>query len=197
MKTLILYTALMLPLMAVSQDLFSSSEVTINEGLKKQKGKFLKMSDYVIRYSDGSPEELYDKTIAWLTNWFKESNYDILNKSKGNYLRFQGTTKKLLKTHLVDGELKGYDNYQYIVEIRFKYGRLKLEPLSLKTLTIDESLSEGWHERGFLNKTLDHNGEEIAEGKKDTKAQLEFFNELVESLDEYLNEGKIADNDGW
>lgn len=197
MKTIILYTALMLPLIALSQDLFSNSEITINDGLKKEKGKFLKMSDYVIRYADGSPKELYDKIVAWIPKWFNESNYDILNKSKGNYIRFQGRTKKPLKTHIVDGKQKGYDDYQYIIEIRFKYGRFKLEPLSLKTLTIDESLSEGWHERGFMNKTLDHNGDEIPEGKKDAEEQVEFFNELVASLDEYLNEGKIANNDGW
>jgi hypothetical protein len=116
----------------------------------------------------------------------------ILEDEKGKFIRIQGSTKELLKTHEVVTSTLGYQGYRYILDIKFKYGRYKIEPISLKTFSKDESLSEGWYERGFSNKILDADGEELVNGKNDMNTQLIFFNALTLNLDEFLNGNKIT-----
>lgn len=193
-KFLILLT---IPISSSSQDLFTQSEIIINEGLKTRQGTYLKMSDYVIRYSDATPEDLYNKTVLWFNENFKGDGNIILDEERGKFLRIQGATEELLKTHKVITVTKGYQGYRYIIEIRFKYGRFKFEPVSLKTFTKDESLSDGWYERGFLNKIFNADGEELAEGKNDIKIQLKFFNDLAISLNKYLNDDLNVDEVDW
>ena len=191
------FVLLLFPILSFSQELFTQNEININEGLKTKQGKYLKMSDYVIRYSDATPEELYDKTVVWFNDKFKGDGDEILNYSKGKFLRIQGSTEELLKTHKVDRSSEGYQGYRYIIDIRFKYGRFKFEPVSLKTYTKDESLSDGWYERGFSNKILNAEGEQIAEGENDIKTQLKFFNDLAISLDKHLNGNKNIEDEDW
>ena len=197
MKPFKLIILFVFPILSFSQELFTQNEININEGLKTKQGKYLKMSDFVIMYSDATPEELYDKTVLWFKNNFKGDGDEILNNSKGKFLRIQGSTEELLKTHKVDRSSEGYQGYRYIIDIRFKYGRLKFEPVSLKTFTRDESLSDGWYERGFSNKISNAEGEEIAEGKNDIKTQLKFFNDLAISLDKHLNGDKDLEDEEW
>ena len=56
MKPFKLIALLLFPILSFSQELFTQTEIVINEGLKTKQGKSLKMSDYVIRYSDATPE---------------------------------------------------------------------------------------------------------------------------------------------
>ena len=143
------------------------------------------MSDYVIIFADYTSEELYKKTTIWFNDNFNQTDDKILSKSQGKYILFQGSTEELLKTHKVIKTSKGY---RYIIEIKFKYGSLKFEPISLKTYTKEESsLSNGWYERGFSNKILDYEGKEIEEGKNDVNIQVDFFNKLAISLKQFLN----------
>jgi hypothetical protein len=166
--------------------------ININEGLKSKQGKYLKLSDYIIRNSDATPNDLYLKTVLWFNQNFKGDGNMILEEEKGEFIRIQGTTKELLKTHEVVTSTVGYQGYRYILDIKFKYGRYKIEPISLKTFSKDESLSEGWYERGFSNKILDADGEELVNGKNDMNTQLIFFNALTLNLDEFLNGNKIT-----
>lgn len=192
MKSLYIIITSLLPILSFSQDLFTVKEIIINEGLKSKQGKYLKLSNYVIRNSDATPDDLYHKTVLWFNENFKSDGNMILEDEKGKFIRIQGSTKELLKTHEVVTSTLGYQGYRYILDIKFKYGRYKIEPVSLKTFSKDESLSEGWYERGFSNKILDANGEELVSGKNDMNTQLIFFNALTLNLDEFLNGNKIT-----
>jgi hypothetical protein len=192
MRLLYFIIVSLLPILSFSQELFTVKEININEGLKSKQGKYLKLSDYVIRNSDATPDDLYHKTVLWFNENFKSDGNMILEDEKGKFIRIQGSTKELLKTHEVITSTIGYQGYRYILDIKFKYGRYKIEPVSLKTFTEDESLSEGWYERGFSNKILDADGEELVNGKNDMNTQLIFFNDLALNLDEFLNGNKIT-----
>ena len=192
MKSLYIIITSLLPILSFSQDLFTVKEININEGLKSKQGKYLKLSNYVIRNSDATPDDLYHKTVLWFNENFKSDGNMILEDEKGKFIRIQGSTKELLKTHEVVTSTLGYQGYRYILDIKFKYGRYKIEPVSLKTFSKDESLSEGWYERGFSNKILDADGEELVNGKNDMNTQLIFFNDLALNLDEFLNGNKIT-----
>jgi hypothetical protein len=192
MKSLYIIITSLLPILSFSQDLFTVKEIIINEGLKSKQGKYLKLSNYVIRNSDATPDDLYHKTVLWFNENFKSDGNMILEDEKGKFIRIQGSTKELLKTHEVVTSTLGYQGYRYILDIKFKYGRYKIEPVSLKTFSKDESLSEGWYERGFSNKILDADGEELVNGKNDMNTQLIFFNALTLNLDEFLNGNKIT-----
>ena len=191
------FLLLAIPISSSSQELFTQSEIIINEGLKTRQGTYLKMSDYVIIYSDATPKDLNNKTVLWFNEVFKGDGNIILDNERGKFLRIQGSNEELLKTHKVITLTEGYQGYRYVIDIRFKYGRLKFEPVSLKTFTKDESLSNGWYERGFLNKIFNADGEELAEGKNDIKTQLKFFNDLAISLNEYLNDDLNVDEVDW
>ena len=191
------FLLLAIPISSSSQELFTQSEIIINEGLKTRQGTYLKMSDYVIIYSDATPKDLNDKTVLWFNEVFKGDGNIILDNERGKFLRIQGSTEELLKTNKVITLTEGYQGYRYVIDIMFKYGRLKFEPVSLKTFTKDESLSNGWYERGFLNKIFNADGEELAEGKNDIKTQLKFFNDLAISLNEYLNDDLNVDEVDW
>jgi hypothetical protein len=192
MKPLYIIITSLLPILSFSQDLFTVKEININKGLKSKQGKYLKLSNYVIRNSDATPDDLYHKTVLWFNENFKSDGNMILEDEKGKFIRIQGSTKELLKTHEVVTSTLGYQGYRYILDIKFKYGRYKIEPISLKTFSKDESLSEGWYERGFSNKILDADGEELVNGKNDMNTQLIFFNALTLNLDEFLNGNKIT-----
>ena len=192
MKSLYIIIISLLPIFSFSQKLFTVNVININEGLKSKQGKYLKLSDYIIRNSDATPNDLYLKTVLWFNQNFKGDGNMILEEEKGEFIRIQGTTKELLKTHEVVTSTLGYQGYRYILDIKFKYGRYKIEPISLKTLTKDKSLSEGWNERGFSNQILDADGEELVNGKNDMNTQLLFFNALTLNLDEFLNVNKIT-----
>jgi hypothetical protein len=192
MKPLYIIITSLLPILSFSQDLFTVKEININEGLKSKQGKYLKLSNYVIRNSDATPDDLYHKTVLWFNENFKSDGNMILEDEKGKFIRIQGSTKELLKTHEVVTSTLGYQGYRYILDIKFKYGRYKIEPVSLKTFSKDESLSEGWYERGFSNKLRDADGEELVNGKNDMNTQLIFFNALTLNLDEFLNGNKIT-----
>jgi hypothetical protein len=192
MKPFYIIITSLLPILSFSQDLFTVKEININEGLKSKQGKYLKLSNYVIRNSDATPDDLYHKTVLWFNENFKSDGNMILEDEKGKFIRIQGSTKELLKTHEVVTSTLGYQGYRYILDIKFKYGRYKIEPISLKTFSKDESLSEGWYERGFSNKILDADGEELVNGKNDMNTQLIFFNALTLNLDEFLNGNKIT-----
>jgi hypothetical protein len=192
MKPFYIIITSLLPILSFSQDLFTVKEININEGLKSKQGKYLKLSNYVIRNSDATPDDLYHKTVLWFNENFKSDGNMILEDEKGKFIRIQGSTKELLKTHEVVTSTLGYQGYRYILDIKFKYGRYKIEPVSLKTFSKDESLSEGWYERGFSNKILDADGEELVNGKNDMNTQLIFFNALTLNLDEFLNGNKIT-----
>ena len=192
MKLLYLIIVSLLPILSFSQELFTVKEININEGLKSKQGKYLKLYNYVIRNSDATTDDLYHKTVLWFNENFKSDGNMILEDEKGKFIRIQGSTKELLKTHEVVTSTLGYQGYRYILDIKFKYGRYKIEPVSLKTFTEDESLSEGWYERGFSNKILDADGEELVNGKNDMNTQLIFFNALTLNLDEFLNGNKIT-----
>ena len=192
MRLLYFIIVSLLPILSFSQDLFTVKEININKGLKSKQGKYLKLSNYVIRNSDATPDDLYHKTVLWFNENFKSDGNMILEDEKGKFIRIQGSTKELLKTHEVVTSTLGYQGYRYILDIKFKYGRYKIEPISLKTFSKDESLSEGWYERGFSNKILDADGEELVNGKNDMNTQLIFFNALTLNLDEFLNGNKIT-----
>ena len=192
MKSLYIIIISLLPIFSFSQKLFTVNVININEGLKSKQGKYLKLSDYIIRNSDATPNDLYLKTVLWFNQNFKGDGNMILEEEKGEFIRIQGTTKELLKTHEVVTSTVGYQGYRYILDIKFKYGRYKIEPISLKTFSKDESLSDGWYERGFSNKILDADGEELVNGKNDMNTQLIFFNALTLNLDEFLNGNKIT-----
>ena len=52
--------------------------------------------------------------------------------------------------------------------------------------------------RGFLNKILSADGEELVNGKNDMDTQLTFFNALTLNLDGFLNKNQnTGDEDTW
>ena len=71
MKSLYIIIISLLPIFSFSQKLFTVNEININEGLKSKHGKYLKLSDYIIRNSDATPNDLYLKTVLWFNQNFK------------------------------------------------------------------------------------------------------------------------------
>lgn len=179
-----------------AQDVFSYTREKLEEGVITERGEFLKLSDYVIKYSDGTPDELFEKTKVWIKENFIHPEDIIISEDKGVYITFQANTKTMLRTHHVISATKGYQGYKYTINIKFKYGRFLFQPISLKTYTKDESLSSGWREQGFMNAIKNYKGQIIVEGKNDINTQVDFFNKLANGLKQHLDGGiKVVDED--
>lgn len=196
MKTATTFIFLVITSLTFSQESFNHNKIVINEGLKSKQGVFLNLSEYVIKYSDGSPDELYKKAMLWLSNNFKRGEYEILMEKKGESFTFQANTKEILKTHTLITSTENYQGYKYTVELIFKYGRFMFKPVKLKTYTKDESLSSGWREQMFSNAIEDYYGKEIASGQKDAETQVIFFNNLADNLKLSID-GGIIKNEDW
>ena len=195
MKTATTFIFLVITSLTFSQESFNHNKIVINEGLKSKQGVFLNLSEYVIKYSDGSPDELYKKAMLWLSNNFKRGEYEILMEKKGESFTFQANTKEILKTHTLITTTENYQGYK-TVELIFKYGRFMFKPVNLKTYTKDESLSSGWREQMFSNAIEDSYGKEIASGQKDAETQVIFFNNLADNLKLSID-GGIIKNEDW
>ena len=181
---------------AYSQEKFTYTEEKIEDGVITKRGIFLKLSDFVIMYSDGTPDELFNKTKLWIRENFVHPEDKILSEQKGSFISFQANTKTLLRTHHVVADSEAYQGYMFAIDIKFKYGRFLLQPTSLKTFTKDESLSSGWREQGYMNAIEDYKGNKIVEGETNIKTQVEFFNKLANSLKQHLDGGiKVVDED--
>lgn len=79
------------------------------------------ITDYLVTPCDSTTkEEIYKKTIAWISVNFKNSKEVIQSQIENEMIRIEGFTENF----------NGTSNALYTIEISFKDGKYKFDPLS-------------------------------------------------------------------
>jgi hypothetical protein len=168
MKKITLTLILLCSILSHSQDKFTYEE----NGL----------TDYVIIKNDSlSQSELYSKTIDWIKDTYENPDEVIKTKFKNEKIRLSG-----LKIGAFVSSIWGvthYSNGKYSVEISFKEGRLKFDPIWLK-----EQSNYGYYDVDIDSNTwiFKKNGKAQQVYKKYPENITSLFNDLTLSLNDYL-----------
>ena len=95
-----------------------------------------------------------------------------------------------------------WQGYRYMVEIRFKDGKVRFEPTQLEVYTAPSTavgVIPGWNDVGFKNRVANLKGKEDKGGTASVKALKEYFDGLAQSLERYYVEGSTGSkkDDDW
>ena len=199
MKYLISLLAIFTSLTTFSQIAFKL-ETSVNESKSNfVAGTYKTLEKYVVIEGEGTAAELYKKTLGWINETYNTPEEVIKGKVEGEYIRFQGSPSTPLKYVNALG-IKAWDGYRYMVEVRFKDGRVKFEPTQLEVYTAPSTVAgvvPGWSKMGFSNRVTKSNGKIDRAGDKSARALRSYFNNLAQSLEKYYKEGGSDSKDDW
>ena len=160
-------------------------------------------TDYVVTKIEGkSQNELYKKTIDWVTITYKSPNDVIKAKIENDFIRIEGSNNDMMCMRILGSP--SCNLAKYLIEISFKEGKYKFDLTEIRQyVTASEYTSGGWYEFGLpTSKTLETNPEAMnayfndeGEPKKPFKYYVENipaeFNRLNQSLKDFLLNDKI------
>lgn len=144
-----------------------------------------KITNYLISNCDSkSKEELYKKTIDWISINFKNPKEVIQSQIENEMIRIEGFTENF----------NGTSNASYLIEISFKEGKYKFDPISF-------TIINGLNKFDFFStySTYFKSDGTVKERLKVTvKGASDLINNLNKSLATFINEGKeLNKKDEW
>lgn len=160
------------------------------------------LTDFIVVKVDSmSQSEIYAKTIDWIKDTYKNPDEVIKAKFENEKVRFNGFKSNALSTKVLG--LTNYTDARYSIEISFKNGRLKFNPINLEQYAeSSQYVTGGWY--GISMDTGSWLYKKSGKLKRITKknpSQIEsIFNDLATSLKVFLlkKTGKIEDkSDDW
>tara|TARA_B100000427_G_C15333201_1_gene517800 strand:- start:47 stop:679 length:633 start_codon:yes stop_codon:yes gene_type:complete len=205
MKKLILLF-LIIPLISFGQS-FEVEEIQIDSGANAYQGTFKKFKPLLVLEVNGSPVELYNKTINWVNETYKNPDEVIKGKVEGKYVRINGFASNMI-TQNVLGTIFYY-NIRYSIEIKFKENKFRYEVTKMEQYFEPSSVSSGgWYEIPFNFKVAKRKGKAnkktgIRKEGKTLKYGVEtyerikaYFENLGIGLKEYMENTDNAEQDG-
>ena len=208
MKKLI-YIFLFIPLVSFGQS-FEVYEKQVDDGKKFYQGTFKYFTPEIIIEATGTPDELYNKTLNWINETYKNPDEVIKGKVAGQYIRFDGFVGSLISQNVIG--TKFYYDVRYTVEIKFKENRLKYEITKIEQYSPPYKSNPGrWYDipfgvkvakaKGRLDKKtgLRKPGKVNASGVKNFKSIKDYFEGLGVGIKEYLESGSSepSTDDDW
>ena len=157
------------------------------------------LTDFLIIPCEGkTKEELYKKTIEWISKTYNKPSEVIKSQVENDYIRFQGI------------ETKGYcrnpmvlicENLRYEIEISVKDGKYKFDVVNLEGAeTSKYGNIIGWSSIIFKKSWIyfKNNGE-VRDQYKDTMPKIaKYINTLNQSLHDYIyNQNETAKSNDW
>ncbi len=163
----------------------------IDLSLNEEKFEFnqLGLTPYVVENVEGNTaNQLYNKALSWVRTTFKKPEKVIVSQTEGIKIRLKLKNKKGL---CLNRESVSYTDVKYVIDIHFKEGRYKFEPISAAyyvsptqyaiggfiDIFLDDSANSNYYRRnGFVKREF-----------IDMPQSLEdLFNNLNVSLKEYM-----------
>lgn len=179
----ILLIALILPFSIIAQDKFTYDK----NGL----------SDYVVIEMEGkTQQEVYDIALKWVKSTFVNEDSSIQSQIDGELIRFKGFKPRAVGFKVLGS--KSMFDASYMVDLKFKDGKIKFDPLSIEVITRGNayvsparteyinSHSNMWKRNGKLRKSMQFVPDDISL----------MFNVLAHTLKNYEN-GVSAEKDDW
>lgn len=141
----------------------------------------------VIEIDSLNSSELYNKTINWIKETYKNPDEVIKAKFENEKVRFNGFQKSAMSTKMLG--IPTFTDVRYSIEISFKDGKFKFEPISLEKYTTSSQYVVG----GWSSVTLDigsgiykNNGKIKGIFQNYPIEIADIFNNLKSSLEIYL-----------
>ncbi len=129
-----------------------------------------------------SKTELYNKTLAWIENTYKNADKVIQSKSGDSLINF---------IHIKDNAVnidKIYSSIKYSITISFEDGQYKFEPTAIQT-KVNSKYDRGWNDFNLKNgETFYKRGKLIKKSKSFVINIPDILNQLYASLNAYLSE---------
>ena len=173
-KIIIVISFLLLTINITSQEKFTYAE----------KG----LTDFVVLKIDSlSQSELFNKTIDWIKDTYKNPDEVIKAKFENEKIRFNGFKGNAFSMSILG--MPTFLDARYTIEIYFKDGRLKFEPISLEQYSSPSEYSAGgWSAITFeTNSWLFKKNGKIRKITKTYPENIEsIFNNLLSGLNVYL-----------
>jgi hypothetical protein len=142
------------------------------------------MTDYVVAECLGKTKsDLYVKTNEWIVKTFKNPKEVIKGQTENEFIRIQGFSKKF----------NGVHDVTYIVEISFKDGKYKFDPISfiLNYGTTEFNLFETFPSYFKTDGNVKERVKVTIDGSKG------LMNDLNENLKNYINGIIETKNNEW
>ena len=144
----------------------------------------------VVNVDSTSQSEIYQKSIKWIKTTFKNPDKVILSQIENEMIRIEGFSDNAIC--FGSGTTASCEGLTYQIEISFKEGRYKIEPLNLSYYIsgyggVDVSLTKGayWNKKGKLRKLYSKIPNQIEE----------LFNGLNDNLSSFVSD--TLKKDGW
>jgi hypothetical protein len=141
----------------------------------------------VVEIDSLNASQIYLKTIDWIKETYKNPDEVIKAKFENEKIRFDGFQENVLSTKMLG--VTSYLDVRYSIEISFKEGKFKFEPIKLEEYTKpSQSIAGGWgsiplNVGSWIYK---RNGKVKGIFKSYPKQIEDVFNNLKTSLEIYL-----------
>jgi hypothetical protein len=139
-------------------------------------------TDYVIIPCDGKIQsDLYKKTLDWIAKTYKNPKEVIKSQVENDFIRIEG----------FETGFNGSSNCNYMIEIYFKDGKIKFDPLSFTIINginkfdLFSTYKSYFGNDGSVKSRL----KPTIEGSENT------FNSLIKSLNDFIITGNSKNND--
>jgi hypothetical protein len=157
------------------------------------------LTDYIIISCEGkSKEELYNKTINWISVYYNNPKEVIKAEIKDDYIRIEGIQKNVpLGTFM---GMETGDNLKYQIEISVKDNKYKLDVINIETYIIPSQyiVNSGWVPFEFNNTINQYKNGKIKNSVKYLPKSLpQVFNDINTDLYKYIlsNESTTKKNE--
>lgn len=182
-----------------TQDVFEMKSIEVTEGQNAQKGTFVYLEDVtVIEAPSKSQEELYNLSINWLNETYKNPDEVLKGKIEGEYIRWTGIAPSLVCENILLTPV--CRNLRYTIEIRFKEGRVRWEFTNLE-LYYDASQysAGGWYPWLGKFRVVNHKGKTNSNNAASARNYRSYMNNLANSFRDYLlkENSENGTDDDW
>ncbi len=176
-----------------------------NLSLKENEFEYnqLGLTPYVVSEFKGvSQNKLYDLTTEWLAQLSDSKEVEVKTKMENDKIRFSGLALGAVMYDSFGYSNEAYDG-RYVVEIYFKDGKYKLEPLELTSSRSNGIFGDSNRFVVNLKDTSKYyrpSGRIIGSYQNFPEGIERAFNELNENLQNYINNKlgiKTDQNDDW
>ncbi len=206
MRYIMLTLTLMFGLCSFSQE-FEVRDIQVDSGPTSLQGTFKIIEPVLVLEAEGTPQELYTKTLNWVNETYKNPDEVIKAKIEGEYIRLEGFTSNLIQ---LTGLTTDFYDVRYSLEVRFRENRFRYKVTKMESYMPSSDVAVGgWFTESFTFRVAKAKGKPNRKtgvrpfGKFDRDAGANYrkvksyFENLGLSIQEYMlkNDGAYDDSD--
>jgi hypothetical protein len=209
MKKLLFTIALLISAVSFGQS-FELSDKQVDDGPKIAQGSYKIFTPVLVLEVTGSAEDLYNKTINWVNETYKNPDEVIKGKVEGKYVRINGFVASLISANVI-GTTITWD-VRYSLEIKFRENKLRYEVTKMEQfIPASQYGSARWDDMAFGFKVVKRKGKANKktglrspgkidkDGARNYESVKSYFENLGLGIKEYVenNNSESASDDDW